>query len=282
MVRKINIEKISKIIKELCIKSNTELPDDVLSILKKTHSKENSKLSKEILDQIIQNALIAKESSVPICQDTGFTVIFLEIGQNIHLTGGSLKDAVSDGVRQGYIEGYLRKSIVQKPIFSPENTKDNTPPILHIDIVQGDKVKITVFPKGGGSENMSRLKMLKPTDGIEEIKNFVIDTVREAGANSCPPIIVGVGVGGTFDYVAYLAKKALLRKIGQRNTDEKIAKLEIALLEKINKLGIGPAGLGGKITALELFIEEFPRHIASFPVAVNIQCHAARCKTIVL
>jgi len=206
----------------------------------------------------------------------------MEIGEDVQFTGGSLKEAVAQGVRAGYTEGYLRKSIIKNPLTSPENTKDNTPPILHIELVSGNKVKIIVFPKGGGAENMSRIKMMKPADGLEGVKKFVMETVKSAGANPCPPIIVGIGVGGTFDYVAYLAKKALLRKIGERSPDEKIAKLEVEWLEEINKLGIGPAGLGGRITALELFIEVFPRHIATFPVAINIQCHAARCKTFTL
>ena len=278
----VNVKDITQAVKDLCISAATELNDDIIQALSNSVKKEESDVGKDVLRQLLKNAEIAKNEGIPICQDTGFTVVFIEIGQNVQWTGGSLKDAVSEGVREGYIEGYLRKSIIKNLLFSPENTKDNTPPILHIDIVAGDKVQITVFPKGGGSENMSRIKMLKPADGIEGIKNFVIETVREGGANPCPPIIVGVGVGGTFDYVAYLAKKALLRKIGQRNQDEKIAKFEVELLKEINKLGIGPAGLGGRITALDVFIEEFPRHIASFPVAVNIQCHAARCKTLVL
>jgi len=218
----------------------------------------------------------------PICQDTGFTVVFMEIGQEVAFTGGLLKEAVDRGVAQGYTEGYLRKSIVKDPITNPQNTQDNTPAILHTDITGGDKVKITIMPKGGGSENMSRIKMMKPADGVKGIREFVIETVKIAGGNPCPPIFIGVGVGGTFDYVAYLAKKALLRGIGVRNSDPQIAQYEMDWLEDVNKLGIGPAGLGGRMTALDLFIEVFPRHIATYPVAVNIQCHANREKTYIL
>lgn len=281
-MRSIRVKEITNIVKELCIKANIELGKDVISAFKKAIDEEESQQGKAVLEQLLENAEIAKNEGIPICQDTGFTVIFMEIGEDVQFTGGSLKEAVAQGVRTGYTEGYLRKSIIKNPLTSPENTKDNTPPILHIDMVPGDKVKIVVFPKGGGAENMSRIKMMKPADGLEGVKKFVMETVKSAGANPCPPIIIGIGVGGTFDYVAYLAKKALLRKIGERNPDEKIAKLEVEWLEEINKLGIGPAGLGGRITALELFIEVFPRHIATFPVAINIQCHAARCKTFTL
>lgn len=281
-MRSINVSEITAIIKDLCIKACTELNEDMVNVINDSIEKEESDAGKAVLEQLLRNAEIARDEGIPICQDTGFTVIFMDIGEEVQFTGGSLKEAVTEGVSAGYKEGYLRKSIVKNPVTVPENTKDNTPPILHIDLVSGNKVKITVFPKGGGAENMSRIQMMKPADGVEGVKKFVIDTVKSAGANPCPPIIVGVGVGGTFDYVAYLAKKALLRNISQRNPDEKIARLEVELLEEINKLGIGPAGLGGRITALELFIEVFPRHIASFPVAVNIQCHAARCKTSIL
>ena len=281
-MRTIEVKKITGIVKDLCINAATVLNEDMIKVLEDSKGKEESDVGKAVFDQLLKNAEIAKNEGIPICQDTGFTVVFMNIGEEVQFTGGSLKQAITEGVRAGYKEGYLRKSIVKNPITNPENTQDNTPPIFHFDYVPGDKVKISVFPKGGGSENMSRLKMMKPADGVEGIKNFVIETVKIAGGNPCPPIIVGVGVGGTFDYVAYLAKKALLRKIGQRNPDEKIAKLEKEWLEEINKLGIGPAGLGGRITALELFIEVFPRHIASFPAAVNIQCHAARCKTYIL
>lgn len=281
-MRSLNVKEIKSIVKDLCIKSCTELNEDIIKAIKDSIRKEESDVGKAVLKQLLKNAEIAKDEGIPICQDTGFTVVFMEIGEDVQFTGGSLKEAVAQGVRAGYTEGYLRKSIIKNPITAPENTKDNTPPILHLDMVSGNKVKIIVFPKGGGAENMSRIKMMKPADGLEGVKKFVMETVESAGANPCPPIIVGIGVGGTFDYVAYLAKKALLRKIGERNPDEKIAKLEVEWLEEINKLGIGPAGLGGRITALELFIEVFPRHLATFPVAINIQCHAARCKTFTL
>jgi fumarate hydratase subunit alpha len=234
------------------------------------------------LNQLLRNQDIAKNEKIPICQDTGFTVVFLEVGMDVKLTGGSIHDAVNQGVREGYTEGFLRKSIVQDPLTNPVNTKDNTPAIVHTDLVSGDRVKITLMPKGGGSENMSRIKMMKPSDGVEGVRAFILETVQTAGGNPCPPVIVGVGVGGTFDYVAYLAKKSLLRKIGERNSNPDVAALEREWLEEVNKLGIGPAGLGGRVTALDLFIEVFPRHIATFPVAVNIQCNAARVKTRIL
>ena len=280
--RKINVNQVSKIIKDLCIKACIEANEDLLRAIEESEKKEESEVGKAVLQQLLQNAEIAREEGVPICQDTGFAVVFLEIGQEIVFEGGLLKEAVNRGVAAGYTEGYLRKSIIQDPITGPRNTGDNTPAILHLDLVPGDKLKISVLPKGGGSENMSRIKMMKPADGVEGIKGFVLETVKSAGANPCPPIIVGVGVGGTFDYVAYLAKKSLLRKIGQRSPDKRIAELEVEWLKEVNKLGIGPAGLGGRITALELFIEVFPRHIASYPAAVNIQCHAARAKTYIL
>ncbi|MBA7606540.1 L(+)-tartrate dehydratase subunit alpha [subsurface metagenome] len=281
-MRTINVNEVSEIIKDLCIQTCTIANEDLIEVIKEAEQQEESDVGKAVLKQLLQNAEIARSEGLPICQDTGFTVIFMEIGQEIVFKGGLLKEAANRGVAAGYTEGYLRKSIIKDPITNPRNTGDNTPAILHLDIVPGDKLKITLLPKGGGSENMSKIKMMKPADGVEGIKSFVVETVKSAAANPCPPIIVGVGIGGSFDYVAYLAKKALLRKIGQRNTDEQIAKFETEWLEEVNKLGIGPAGLGGRITALELFIEVFPRHIASFPVAVNIQCNAARAKTYIL
>jgi fumarate hydratase subunit alpha len=281
-MRSINVSEIQSIVKTLCLDSCTKLNDDVKEALKKAAETEESPAGRAVLQQLLENARIAQAESVPLCQDTGFTVIYIEIGQEVSFIGGSLKDAITQAVAEAYTDGYLRKSIVKNPLTDPANSGDNTPPIIHTDIVPGDRVKITVLPKGGGSENTSRIKMLKPADGIDGVRNFVIETVRLAGANPCPPIIVGVGIGGTFDYVAYLAKKALLRKIGQRSSDKKIAEFEVLWLEEINKLGIGPAGLGGKVTALDLFIEVFPRHIASFPVAVNIQCNAARSQSYVL
>lgn len=282
MIRKIKVTEITEVIKDLCIKANTDLGEDVIDAFKRSLDAEESEQGKDILNLLIENARIALRDNMPICQDTGFAVIFMEIGQNIQVVGGSLKEAVFRGVREGYEIGYLRKSIIKNPLTAPKNTDDNTPPIIHEEIVTGDKLKITVAPKGGGSENMSQLKMLKPADGIEGIKNFILETVESASANPCPPIVVGVGVGGTFEKVAYLAKKSLLRDIGQRNPDEKIADLEKKWLLEVNKLGIGPGGLGGRITALDLFIEEYPRHIATLPAAVNLQCHAHRHKTHVI
>lgn len=281
-MRSVNVNEVKNIIKDMCIKACTKLNDDTKKALEDALDKEESAVGKTVLEQLLKNAEIAENESIPICQDTGFTVVYIEAGQDVMFTGGYLNDAINEGVRAAYTEGYLRKSIVKNPLTAPENTKDNTPAIIHTAIVPGDKVKITVLPKGGGAENVSRIKMLKPADGVEGVKHFVIETVKLAGANPCPPIIVGVGIGGTFDYVAYLAKKALLRKIGQRNSNERLAKYEVEWLGEINKLGIGPAGLGGRITALDLFIEVFPRHIATYPVAVNIQCNAARCESYIL
>ena len=278
-MRVIDVNEIQSIVKELFIRACTDINDDIMDSFVKSREREESPVGRAVFDQLIQNAEIAQKESIPICQDTGFSVIFLEIGQEVAFAGGLLRNALEEGVREAYTEGYLRKSIVKNPLTLPENTKDNTPPIIHTDIVSGDRVKVTVLPKGGGSENMSRIKMMKPADGVEGLKNFVIETVKTAGANPCPPLLIGVGAGGTFDYVAFLAKKALLRHIGERNPDPKIAEYEVDWLKEVNKLGIGPAGLGGRITALDLFIELFPRHIASFPAAVNIQCHAARSKS---
>lgn len=281
-MRSINVNEVKSVIKDMCVKACTKLNENMEKALKNALDKEESPVGKAVLRQLLKNAEIAEAESIPMCQDTGFTVVYIEVGQDVAFAGGYLNNAIAEGVASAYSDGYLRKSIVKNPLTAPENTKDNTPPIIHTDIVPGDKVKITILPKGGGSENVSRIKMMKPADGVEGVKNFVIETVKLAGANPCPPIIVGVAMGGTFDYVAYLAKKALLRKIGQRNSDKDLAKYEIEWLEEINKLGIGPAGLGGRITALDLFIEVFPRHIATYPVAVNIQCNAARCESFTL
>jgi len=281
-MREIDLGEISRAVKELSIEANTVANCDLRGALKDSLEKEESPAGRAVLNQLLKNQDIAKTEKIPICQDTGFAVVFVEIGSDVRLTGGTLSEAVNRGVRDGYIEGFLRKSIVKDPLTNPVNTRDNTPAIVHTDIVPGDRVRITIMPKGGGSENMSRIKMLKPSDGVEGIKNFVLETVRTAGGNPCPPIIVGVGVGGTFDYVAYLAKKSLLRKIGERNQDPELAAMEVSWLEEVNRLGIGPAGLGGRVTAMDLFLEVFPRHIATLPVAVNIQCNAARVKTRVL
>jgi len=281
-MRKVKVEKITETIKDLFIKACLELSDDVVEAFKKGLEKEESEVGKAVFQQLLKNAEIARKEAIPICQDTGFSVIYMDIGQEVAFTGGSLKDAINEGVRQAYVEGYLRKSIIKNPLTQPTNTKDNTPAIIHYDIVPGDKIKISVLPKGGGSENVSKIKMMTPADGVKGVKKFVIETVKTAGANPCPPILIGVGMGGTFDHVGYLAKKSLLRKIGERNPDERLAKLEVEWLAEVNKLGIGPAGLGGRMTALDLFIEEFPRHMASFPAAVNIQCHAARRKSVII
>ena len=280
-MRQINTEQITDTIEKLCIDANYNLGDDLISSLRDALEKEESPLGREVITQLLENAEIGKQEQVPVCQDTGFAIIFIEIGQDVMLTGGNLQDAINEGVRRGYKNGLLRKSIVKNPI-DRINTGDNTPAVIHTDIVPGDKLKITFDAKGGGCENMSRSAMLTPAQGREGVINFVVDTVKTAGANPCPPIIVGVGLGGTFDYSTLLAKKAILRPVGSYNKDDTIAKLEIELLDKINKLGIGPQGLGGRITALAVQVETFPCHIASLPVAVNIECHSHRTKTVVI
>jgi len=257
------------------------LGKDVLAAFEKGLKEEVSPTGKDIFNQLIENANIAREESVPMCQDTGFAVVFLDIGQDVHIAGGDLYEAVNEGVRRGYQEGYLRKSILGHPL-ERKNTGDNTPAVIHTRIVPGDKLKITIAPKGGGSENMSGLKMLKPAEGVAGVKKFVLETVSAAGPNPCPPIVVGVGIGGTFEKAALLAKEALLRPIDQKSSLPDIAKLEEELLEEINKLGIGPQGLGGRVTALAVHVEIFSVHLASLPVAVNINCHAARHKSIIL
>lgn len=262
---------------KLCQEANFHLGDDVINAFNQACQQEISLNGKEILRLLIANAEIASTESVPMCQDTGFAVLFLELGQDVHITGGSLEDAVNEGVRRGYQEGYLRKSIVGHPL-ERQNTGDNAPAVIHIRVVPGDKLKIIVAPKGGGSENMSAIKMLKPAEGVEGVKKFVVDTVRAAGPNPCPPIVVGVGIGGTFEKAALLAKESLLRKVGEPSSRPEIAALEQELLEQINKLGIGPQGLGGRTTALAVHLEIYPAHIASLPVAVNINCHATRHK----
>lgn len=280
-MREVKADDIKKTVELLCIEANYNLPQDVLDTLKEKAYEEVSETGIEILDSIIENAEIAKVKEMPICQDTGIAVIFVEIGQDVHVVGGSLDDAINNGVKDGYLNGYLRKSIVNDP-FIRINTNDNTPPIVHYDIVGGDKLKITVAPKGAGSENMSALKMMKPSDGIEGVKKFIIDTVEASGPNACPPLVVGVGIGGNFEYAPLLAKKALLRPINQRNNDDDVRALEEELLLKINSLGIGPQGLGGRITALAVNIEKYPTHIAMLPVAVNISCHVTRHATAIL
>lgn len=276
-MREIHISKIIDTVKELCIEANYYLSNDVKRALCNAKENETWPLAENILDQIILNSDIAKNENMPICQDTGMACIFIDIGQDVHIVGGLLDDAINEGVRRGYEEGFLRKSVVKDPI-NRINTKDNTPAIIYYNMVAGDKIKITVAPKGFGSENMSRIKMLKPSDGLQGVKDFIIETVKLAGPNPCPPIVIGVGIGGTFDKAAYLAKKALIRPLDKRNEDKFYSDLEEDLLANINKLGIGPQGFGGKTTALGLNIETYPTHIAGLPVAVNINCHATRHK----
>lgn len=275
MIREINVDKLTENISSMCIEANHILSEDMKCRLKEAVEKEESQLGKKILNQLQENLKIAKEDQIPICQDTGMTVVFLEVGQDVHFTGGSVEDAVNEGVRQGYVNGYLRKSVVKDPLIR-ENTKDNTPAVIHYFIVPGDQVKITVAPKGFGSENMSRIFMLKPADGMDGVKNAVITAVREAGPNVCPPMVVGVGIGGTFEKCALLAKQALLRNVKEHSSIPYVKEMEEELLEKINGLGIGPGGLGGRVTALAVNINTYPTHIAGLPVAVNICCHVNR------
>ena len=279
-MREINVKLITEEVRELCMEANTNLGEDVLQAFDRAMEKEESPLGLEILKELKENARIAKEERVAMCQDTGFAVVFVELGQDVHLIGGDLKEAIFEGVRQGYQDGYLRKSICHP--FTRANTGDNTPAIIHTEIVSGDEVKITVAPKGGGSENMSRVIMLTPSDGVEGIKQYVLQRVKESGSNPCPPTIVGVGIGGTFEEAALLAKKSLLRPLGSKNPDLELDQLEFDLLTEINKLGIGPQGLGGRTTSLAVHILMMPCHIASFPLAVNIQCHAQRHKEVVI
>ena len=280
-MREIKQEDIIQAVKTLCIETNYQLPQDVRNAIDQASQIEDGQLAKQTLSILKENAKMAQSLSVPICQDTGMACLFVEIGQDVHVQG-SLQDALQEGVRQGYQEGYLRKSVVDDPVFDRINTKDNTPALIRYEIVEGDKLKIIVAPKGFGSENMSQVKMLKPSDGVEGIKNFVLKVVEEAGPNACPPMVIGVGIGGSFDYVTYLAKKAMLRDIGTHHSDLRYQQLEEELLEKINQLGIGPAGYGGKTTALSLNIETYPTHIAGMPVAVSICCHVARHKEVIL
>lgn len=280
-MRELDVKKITEAVKELCISSNLELSPEMKECIADAKNKETNLLAKEILGQLQENMDIAISDSIPICQDTGMAVFFIEIGQELHITGGDLTEAVNEGVRQGYTEGYLRKSVVGDPLLR-ENTRDNTPAIIHYEIVSGDNLKITITPKGFGSENMSVLKMLKPADGVEGVKQVVIDAAKNAGPNACPPFVIGVGIGGDFELVAKLAKKALTREPGSHNSLPHIAKLETELLKAINNLDIGPAGLGGNTTALAVNIETYATHIAGLPVAVNMCCHVDRHKTVVL
>ena len=280
-MRNVNASEITESIKKLSMDANYYLGKDVIAAIDKARGVEESPLGKEILNQILENAEIAQNDKMPLCQDTGLAAMFIELGQDVHVVGGDFEAAIQEGIRQGYKEGYLRKSMVEDPLRR-KNTGDNTPGVISIRVVPGEKIKITILPKGGGSENMSAIKMLKPSDGEEGVKDFVVDTVKKAGGNPCPPIIVGVGIGGSFDKCAYLAKKALLREVGSVHSDPYYASLEKELLERVNNTGIGPQGLGGRTTALAVHIEVHPCHIASLPVAVNTQCHSARHKEIVI
>ncbi len=275
-MREVHCEDIIKAVKEIAIKANYELPQDVVYAFESALEKEESPIGKEVLKQILLNAKTAKEEQMAYCQDTGVAVVFVELGQDVHIVGGSLVDAINEGVRQAYTEGYLRASMVYDPVFERKNTKDNTPAIIHFFVVPGDKIRIIFAPKGAGSENTSRLAMLKPADGWEGVKRFVLETVKLAGPNACPPLTVGVGIGGNFEYCALLSKKALLRKTGERSKDPVARRIEEELIEDINKLGLGPMGFGGTVTAVDVRVELYPCHIASLPVAVNIQCHASR------
>lgn len=281
-MKEITVQQITEAVRQLCMDVSYDLPRDVEQALQEGLAKEESSFGKYSLEQILHNCHLAREHRQAMCQDTGIAVVYLTIGQDVHITGGSLIDAVNEGVRQGYEDGYLRKSVVEEPLFERLNTGDNTPAVLHTELVPGDQLRIMVVPKGAGSENMGAMKMLKPADGLEGAKQFILDTVRNAGGNPCPPIVVGIGVGGTMEKAPMLAKQALTREIGSRNANPLYAQLEDELLTAINNMGIGPQGLGGRVTALAVHIEYYPTHIAMLPVAVNINCHAARHKEIVL
>jgi fumarate hydratase subunit alpha len=279
-MREVQAAAITKAVRDLFIDANCNLGEDVLAAFDRAIEKDESPVAKEVIRELKENARIARDEQSPICQDTGLAVLFVEIGQDVHVVGGDLKAAINEGVKKGYGEGYLRKSACHP--FTRANTKDNTPAVIHFDIVPGDRVRIVAVPKGGGAENMSRVDMLSPSAGLEGIKDFVVKRIEASGSNPCPPTVVGVGIGGTFERSALLAKKALVRKIGERNADPELAKVEIEVLERINKLGIGPMGYGGNTTSLDVFFEVEPCHIASLPVAVNVQCHAARHKEAVI
>lgn len=281
MIRTVQTEIITETIKKMCIEANYSLSSDMVKAMRKAEEKEESVLGKQILAQLQDNLEIAASDMIPICQDTGMAVVFLEVGQDVHFEGGSFEDAVNEGVRRGYTEGFLRKSVVGDPILR-ENTKDNTPAVIHTRIVEGDRVKITVAPKGFGSENMSRVFMLKPAEGLEGVKNAILTAVKDAGPNACPPLVVGVGIGGTFEKCALMAKKAPTREVGKHSDIPYVRKLEEEMLEKINCLGIGPGGLGGTVTALAVNVNTYPTHIAGLPVAVNICCHVNRHTVCVL
>jgi len=280
-MREINSEQVARAVENLCISSNCHLSKDVWEAFRENLEKEESPLGKEVLEEILENGRMAQEEKLPICQDTGFAIVFVEMGQEVRITGGDFYEAINSGVINGYRNGYLRNSVVGDPLRR-KNTGDNSPSWVHVDIVPGNRLKISVMPKGAGSENMSTVKMLSPAEGVQGVKKFVLEWVGERGANACPPLVVGVGIGGTFEGVAMLAKKALLRSIGSRNPEPFYAEMEDELLREINNLGLGPQGLGGSTTALGVHIETYPCHIASLPLAVNLQCHAVRHATIVL
>jgi fumarate hydratase subunit alpha len=281
-MREIQASEITETVARLCQEANYYLPDDVLDALKKARREEESPRGQQVLDIILQNSEIAQGKQIALCQDTGTSVLFLELGQDAHIVGGDLTEAMAQGVRQGYRIGFLRNSIVRQPFSKRVNTGDNTPPILHTDIVPGDQLKITVLPKGGGCENMSRMAILRPAEGKQGVIDFALRTIEESGGNPCPPLVVGVGIGGSAEYVMYLAKKSLLRKVGEHNPDPEVAELEEELLERVNATGIGPQAWGGRTTALAVNIETYPTHITALPVGVNLQCHSARLKTAVL
>jgi len=279
-MREIQAAEITKAVRDLFIDANCNLGEDVLAAYDRAIERDESPVAREVLRELKENARVAREEQSPICQDTGLAVLFVEVGQDVHVVGGDLRAAIDEGVRQGYGEGYLRKSACHP--FTRANTKDNTPAIVHFDIVPGEKIRLVAVPKGGGAENMSRVDMLSPSAGLEGIKDFVVRRIEASGSNPCPPTVVGVGIGGTFERSALLAKKALTRRIGERNPDPRLAAVEVEVLERINRLGIGPMGYGGTTTSLDVFFEVEPCHIASLPVAVNVQCHAARHKEAVL
>lgn len=277
-MREIDCKDIIATLRSLSMEAACKLPEDVYSIMEQARHEEDWPLAQKTLDVLLENASLAQNKNMPICQDTGMAFVYITIGQEVHIVGGNLKDAINEGIRQGYQDGYLRKSVVDDPMFDRINTKDNTPAIIHYDIVEGDIFKIVLAPKGFGSENMSQIKMLKPSDGVEGVKDFVLKVVNDAGPNACPPMVIGVGIGGSFDKAPLLAKQAMIREVGSHHPDERYAKLESELLEMINQTGIGPAGYGGKTTVLSLNIETHPTHIAGMPVAVSICCHVSRHK----
>jgi fumarate hydratase subunit alpha len=281
-LRELSCTEIAQAVSRLCVEANYYLGDDVVGALRRARADEISPVGQEVLDQLLENVVVAREEGLPLCQDTGLAVVFLAVGQEVHIVGGDLYQAVNEGVRRGYEEGYLRKSIVDRPFSARSNTKDNTPAVIHCQIVPGDRLQITVVPKGGGSENMSALGMLKPADGRQGVIDFVVEAVGRAGANPCPPTVVGVGIGGTAEKAMLMAKQSLLRPVGQPSPDAEVAELERDILERVNRLGIGPQGLGGTTTALAVHVETYPCHIASLPVAVNMQCHSTRHKQAIL